>query len=297
MTAEQIDTSRSETIPEPAVASANYKPYDGSNLSYAGTFTNPFKANAIRVIEWLTGKITLLRLVRRFERTGRQAGQTFWGKALSLLDIDLLTPDDQIARIPATGPLVVVANHPHGLVDGLILAELLEQRRRDYKILTRSLLTSVPEIQYHMLPVAFPHEPDALRSNLEMRKQAMAHLAEGGAVILFPAGQVATSPGWFDAALEPDWLPFTAKMILKSQARVVPVFFPGQNSRWFQIANHLSLTLRQGLLLHEIASAMHKPQAPVIGEVIDRDAIEPWQGDPRGFMADLRAQTLALGGR
>jgi hypothetical protein len=162
MTAEQIDTSRSETIPEPAVASANYKPYDGSNLSYAGTFTNPFKANAIRVIEWLTGKITLLRLVRRFERTGRLAGQTFWGKALSLLDIDLLTPDDQIARIPADGPIVVVANHPHGLVDGLILAELLEQRRRDYKILTRSLLTSVPEIQYHMLPVAFPHEPDAL---------------------------------------------------------------------------------------------------------------------------------------
>lgn len=295
MKAEQIDTARAETIPEPAVASANYKPYDGSNLSYAGTFTNPWKAGTIRAMEWATGKIALLRLVRRFERTGRLPGQTFWGKALSLLEIDLLTPDEQIARIPAEGPLVVVANHPHGLVDGLILAELMEQRRRDYKILTRSLLTNVPEIQYHMLPVAFPHEPDALQSNLEMRKQAMAHLGQGGAVILFPAGQVATSPGWFDPAVEPDWLPFTAKMILKSRARVVPIYFPGQNTRWFQIANHLSDTLRQGLLLHEIAAAMRKPQKPVIGPAVDRDEIDPWRGDPRGFMAHLRERTLALG--
>jgi putative hemolysin len=294
MKAEQIDTAQAETVADPAVAAANYKPYDGSNLSYAGTFTNPWKANTIRAIEWLTGKITLLRLVRRFEATGRRPGQTFWGKALSLLEIDLLTPADQIARIPADGPLVVVANHPHGLVDGLILAELLERRRRDYKILTRSLLTNVPEIQYHMLPVAFPHEPDSVRSNLEMRRQAMAHLAEGGAVILFPAGQVATSSGWFGPAVEPDWLPFTAKMILKSRAQVVPVYFPGQNSRWFQIANHLSLTLRQGLLLHEIASAMRKPQKPVIGPAIGRDAIAPWQDDPRGFMAHLRDRTLAL---
>jgi hypothetical protein len=297
MTAEQIDTSRSETIPEPAVASANYKPYDGSNLSYAGTFTNPFKANAIRVIEWLTGKITLLRLVRRFERTGRQAGQTFWGKALSLLDIDLLTPDDQIARIPATGPLVVVAK-----------PSARSGRRADPG---RTVGTAAPGLQ-DSDPVAadqrsrnpVPHAAGGVsaragRAAIEPgdAQAGDGPSAEGGAVILFPAGQVATSPGWFDAALEPDWLPFTAKMILKSQARVVPVFFPGQNSRWFQIANHLSLTLRQGLLLHEIASAMHKPQAPVIGEVIDRDAIEPWQGDPRGFMADLRAQTLALGGR
>jgi len=269
-------------------------PYDGRNLSYAGTFTNPFKSTLIRVIELLTGKLTLLKLVRKFEAAGQVGMTEFWKRALNLLQIDLQTPDDQIANIPKEGPVVIVANHPHGLVDGMILAELVGRVRQDFKILTRSLLTNVPMIQYHMLPVAFPHEPDAVRMNIEMRKLAMDHLAENGVIILFPAGQVATSRDWFGPAVEADWLPFTAKMILKSDTKVVPVFFPGQNSRWFQIANRLSDTLRQSLLLHEIAHAMHKPQKPVIGKALERADIDPWIKDPRGFMAHLRQMTLGL---
>jgi len=269
-------------------------PYDGRNLSYAGTFTNPFKSTLIRVIELLTGKLTLLKLVRKFEAAGQVGMTEFWKRALNLLQIDLQTPDDQIANIPKEGPVVIVANHPHGLVDGMILAELVGRVRQDFKILTRSLLTNVPMIQYHMLPVAFPHEPDAVRMNIEMRKLAMEHLAENGVIILFPAGQVATSRDWFGPAVEADWLPFTAKMILKSDTKVVPVFFPGQNSRWFQIANRLSDTLRQSLLLHEIAHAMHKPQKPVIGKALERADIDPWIKDPRGFMAHLRQMTLGL---
>jgi len=270
------------------------QPYDGRNLSYSGTFTNPFKANSIRLIELLTGKLTLLKLVRQFEAAGQVDNFHFWKRAIDLLGIDLKTPDDQIANIPREGPVVIVANHPSGLVDGMILAELVGRVRQDFKILTRSLLTNVPIIQYHMLPVAFPHEPNALRMNLAMRKVAMEHLKQGGVIILFPAGQVATSPGWFDDALEADWLPFTAKMILKSQARVVPIYFPGQNSRWFQIANKVSITVRQGLLLHEIAYAMNKAQKPVIGQPIERAEIDPWAKDPRGFMAHLRKTTLGL---
>jgi putative hemolysin len=269
-------------------------PYKGRNLSYAGTFTNPFKANVIRVVEWLTGKLTLLKLVRKFEAAGQVKSTDFWRRAIVLLQIDLKTPAEQIANIPATGPVVIVANHPHGLVDGMILADLVSRVRQDYKILTRSLLTNVPIIQYHMLPVAFPHEPDAIKMNIAMRKLAMEHLKDNGVIILFPAGQVATSPDWFGPALEADWLPFTAKMILKSKAKVVPVYFPGQNSRWFQIANKLSITIRQGLLLHEIAYAMNRPQKPVIGPVIDRDQIDPWVDDPRGFMAHLKKTALAL---
>ena len=270
------------------------QPYDGRNLSYAGTFTNPFKAATIRVIELVTGKLRLLQLVRKFEAAGQVENTMFWKRAIDLLRIDLQTPDEQIQNIPRTGPLVIVANHPHGLVDGMILAELVGRVRQDFKILTRSLLTNVPVIQYHMLPVAFPHEPDALKMNITMRKLAMDHLKDDGVIILFPAGQVATSPGWFGRAEEADWLPFTAKMILKSQAKIVPIYFPGQNSRWFQMANRFSITVRQGLLLHEIAYAMNKPQKPVIGAPIDRDQIDPWMNDPRGFMAHLRDTVLAL---
>ncbi|MFN3641609.1 MAG: lysophospholipid acyltransferase family protein [Gemmobacter sp.] len=279
----------------PALAeNPEYVAYDGRNLSYAGTFEDPFKANLIRAIEWVTGKITLMRLVRRFERTGRKPGQSFWGKTLELLDIRLLTPDDQIARIPPTGPVVVVANHPHGLVDGLVLAELIGRVRSDFKILTRSLLTNVPDIQYHMLPVAFPHETDSIRKNLEMRRLAMEHLKDGGVVVLFPAGQVASAPSWLAPAVEADWNPFTAKMLLRSGAQVLPIYFPGQNSRLYHWANLTSPTLRQSLLLHEIVHAMHKPQRPVIGPVVPPEDIAARGGNTTEFMAWLRARTLAL---
>lgn len=276
------------------IAPLDDTPYDGRNLSYAGTFTNPVKAWIIRLIELFTGKLRLLKLVRQFEAAGQVDNLHFWKRAIDLLRIDLQTPEDQVANIPAKGPVVIVANHPHGLVDGMILAELVGRVRQDFKILTRSLLTNVPIIQYHMLPVAFPHEPDALKMNIKMRKLAMEHLNDDGVIILFPAGQVATSKGWTGPAVESDWLPFTAKMILKSKARIVPIYFPGQNSRWFQMANQFSITVRQGLLLHEIAHAMDKPQKPVIGSAIDRDQIDPWLNDPRGFMAYLRETVLGL---
>lgn len=278
----------------PRIGDPDYKPYDGRNLSYGGTYPNSVRGTVIRCIEWCTGKMTLMRLVRIYEREGRAEGESFWGAALRHLDIDLATPDEEIARIPPTGAMVLVANHPHGLVDGLILAELVGRVRQDFKILTRGLLTEVPEIQENLLPVAFPHEEDSVRKNVAMRKLAMAHLGQGGAIILFPAGAVASAPNWRADAEEGAWAPFTAKMILKSGATVVPVCFSGQNSRAYQWANLVSATLRQGLLLHEIVHSIGKPRNPVIGTAIPARDLSDWSHDPIGFMAWLRGHTLDL---
>jgi putative hemolysin len=276
-------------------ASGN-QPYDKRKLSYANTFSNPFKANLIRAMEWTTGKLTLLRVIRRFEAQGVVRGHGFFRRALDIMGIKLKTPADQLARIPATGPLIVVANHPHGLVDGMVLADLIGSVRTDYKILTRSLLTDVDEIRDFMIPVPFQHEEDALAQNLEMRKRAMDHLKDGGCIVLFPSGVVASAKTFFGPAEEAGWNPFTAKMIQRSGATVLPIFFPGQNSRWYQIANLLSVTLRQGLLIYEVVHALNKPQAPVVGHAIAPEEIKKWASNPRGFVAWLREKTLALRG-
>lgn len=270
-------------------------PYQMRRLSYAGTFRNPVKASAIRTIEWLTGKFTLLRLIRKFESTGVPWGQPFFTKAVRTMGIDILTPAEQIARIPAEGPLVVVANHPHGLVDGLVMGELVGRVRTDYKILTRSLLTGIPEIEEHMLPVPFPHEPNARALGLEMRNICMAHLKAGGVVILFPAGKVATSRTPFGPVIEAEWNPFTAKMVSRSGASVLPIYFPGHNTRLYHVADKLAATFRQGLLLHEIYKALNRPQAPVIGHPIAPEAIAAKNLSTTEFLAWLREHTLALG--
>ena len=270
------------------------QPYDQRRLSYANTFTNPVSRRVIQSMELVTGKFRLLKLIRRFEARGVPHGQEFWAQALEIMGIVLNTPAEQIARIPPTGPLVIVANHPHGLVDGMVLAELIGRVRTDYKILTRSLLTGVAEIEDFMIPVPFPHEEAALDKSLEMRRHAMAHLARGGCVVLFPSGVVASSKRMWGPAVEAEWNPFTAKMIFRSGASVVPVRFPGQNSRVYQIANRLSPTLRQGLLLHEVCHALNRPQYPIVGQPVTPEAVAGWDGRSREFMAWLRAETLAL---
>lgn len=277
-----------------AEAARAHQPYDKRKLSYATTFPDPLKAETIRTLEWMTGKLTLLRLIRGFERQGIVAGQAFWPSALAHMGIDIATPDEQVRRIPSSGPLIVVANHPHGLVDGMILAELVGRVRTDYKILVRSLLTGVDEISQFMIPVPFPHEPDALQRNLEMRRRAMRHLEMGGTVILFPSGSVASARSPFGPAVEAEWNPFTAKLIHRSGAQVLPVRFPGQNSRWYQLASLISPTLRQGLLLHEVVHALNRPQAPIIGEALGPPEISGRIGNSRAFMAWLRKHTLAL---
>ena len=270
-------------------------PYDRKKLSYANTFTNPVQRNTIKTLELLTGKLRLLKKVRQFEEMGIPVGQPFWKQALDLLGINLLTKQSEITKIPKKGSLVITANHPHGLVDGMVLAELIGKVRTDYKILTRSLLTGVKQIDQFMLPVPFDHEENALKKSLEMRKSAMDHLENGGVVVIFPSGKVASSETMFGDVVEGDWNPFTAKLIQKSGANVVPIFFPGSNSRIYQIANQISATLRQGLLIYEVVHAMNKPQKPLVGSLIKQDEISVWKSDPRGFMRWLRERTLSLG--
>ena len=105
------------------------QPYDRRKLSYANTFENTFQRVTIQTIELLTARLSLLRRIRKFEAMGVTFGQPFWKQALDVMGIKLTTPDEQIRRIPEKGPLVITSNHPHGLVDGMILGELIGRVR------------------------------------------------------------------------------------------------------------------------------------------------------------------------
>ncbi len=274
----------------------NFTKYDRRSLTYANSFDKPMTSRTIRAIEWFTGKLTILRMIQEFERRGAPTGQPFWRAALDTMGIDLLTPEAELMNIPSEGPVVAVANHPHGLVDGMILADLIGRRRTDYKILTRALLTGIDEVAAsYMIAVPFPHEPDAQRKSVEMRAKAMAHLKEGGLISVFPSGVVASSDTMFGPVIEREWNVFTAQMIRRSGATVVPIYFPGANSRWYQMANRISATLRQGLLLHEVVHSCNKPQRPVVGAPVSAERMKMLDSDPRGFMAWLREHTLELG--
>ncbi|RME14610.1 MAG: acyltransferase [Alphaproteobacteria bacterium] len=269
--------------------------YDKRSLSYANSFENGLQSTTIRAIEWVTGKIPIIRMVREFERRGGAEGIAFWRAALDVMGIEITTPPEQLAHIPKEGPVVVVANHPHGLVDGMILAEMISRVRPDFQILTREVLTGLDEIaSSFLIPVPFPHDKDAQAKFKQMRAKAMDRLASGGLICVFPSGVVASSRTAFGPVVEAEWNVFTAQMIRRADAAVVPIHFHGQNSRAYQIANRLSPTLRQALLLHEVVKACNRPHGPVIGPPLTAEQLAPLKTDPRGFIAWLREHTLSL---
>lgn len=267
-------------------------------LSYAAYFHDPLKRMLVRAVERATGQPKLRRLYERY-RAGELGEAGFFEAAIRLLELDIRFDPARLAAMPADGPLVVVANHPFGVLDGLVICWLVGQRRHDFRVLTNSVLDAVPEAKPWLLPVDFGGTREAAAANVAMRKAALSHVKAGGCVIVFPAGGVSTTPGPFDAlAVDDDWKPFTAKLITQSGAAVTPVFFEGQNSRLFQIASHLSLELRLALVFREVRRRIGKKVAVGVGETLSPVMLET-AGKRRDLMEFLRDQTygLAAGGQ
>ena len=114
---------------------------------------------------------------------------------------------------------------------------------------------------------------------------------------MFPGGTVSTANKPFGRPLDPSWRSFTAKMIARSDAHVVPIYFDGANSRLFQLASHLHTTLRMALLIKEFKSRVDAPVRLAVGQPLTRDALNPYLRDPRGMMDFLRAETYKLSSR
>jgi putative hemolysin len=175
-----------------------------------------------------------------------------WTAALDRLDVTLdVSPADVAAVCPSEGPVVVVANHPYGVLDGLALCRLITQVRPDFRLLVNRVLCRDARAERYFLPINFSESGAAQRQNVRSIKAALSHLQEGGTLGLFPAGGVATAPHPFGTARDLSWKPLLATLIHTAEAPVLPVHFAGQNSRLFQIVSQVSLTLRLALLMRE----------------------------------------------
>jgi putative hemolysin len=263
-------------------------------FSYATDDDPWLKRVLIRTIEKTTGQ-PYLKNVYDQHHNNPVHGESPWAAAMRLLELKLNYNRDGLTHLPKTGPLAVVANHPFGVVDGLIVSYLISTIRDDFVVLTNSVLYQAEEIRRYLLPVDFSETQDALETNIKSRAAAKAHLTRGGCLIVFPAGGASTAPKpWSKRAVDAEWKNLSAKLIAAAKAPVVPIYFAGQNSRLFQVASHISMTLRLSLFFREVYDKIGGDIHIRIGKVIPYADLE--RLDRKILMEHLRKVTYALGG-
>ncbi len=263
-------------------------------FTYADSSTPPVKRKLIRLVEAATGQ-RQLKSIYMGHRNAPVPGESFFHSAVRRLALTVVYDPAALDAIPKTGPVVVVANHPYGVLDGIVISWLIEKVRGDFLVLTHSLLLRAPEVRPYLLPVDFSGTDEATRTNLRSRAAARDHLARGGCVVVFPAGAVSTAPDRLGRlpAVDAPWQPFAAQLVQRARATVVPVCFTGQNSRLFQVASHVSQTLRLSLIFHEVKNRIGTDLPVAIGAPIPFDDLQRCHG--RGDLAtELRRRTYAL---
>ncbi|MDJ0827154.1 MAG: lysophospholipid acyltransferase family protein [Rhodobacter sp.] len=261
-------------------------------ISYASSVQSKGGRAVIRVLENATGRLRLIRRAEGYEKE-IAAGRDFWQVMVERYGLSLDVVRGSLANIPAEGPLILVSNHPYGILDGLMIGHILSLVRGDFRILANRVFRRARELDEIILPISFDDTKAALKLNVETRKTALRYLADGGAIGIFPGGTVATAKTPFARPLDPAWRTFTAKMIAKSEAAVVPIYFDGHNSRLFQVASHLHFTLRMALLINEFRARVDEPVKIAVGAPIPRADLEA-NRDPKSMMDFLRQRTYAL---
>ncbi len=175
-----------------------------------------------------------------------------WERILHSLNVAYEVSPEDLANIPSSGPLVVVANHPYGGIEGVILAALLRSVRSDVKVMANLVLCSFPGLRNSLIPVDPFGTQAAATSNVRGLKTAIRWVRKGGALAVFPAGEVAhvSMNQW--AITDPSWHEAVAAIIRRTSAVAVPVFFSGSNGPMFQLLGMVHPMLRTVMLPSEL---------------------------------------------
>ena len=240
------------------------------------------------------GKLIPMAEVRALYERVRSAPDGFRLETLlEEMQVDLHLPSTDLERIPTKGPLVAVANHPFGVLDGAALGVLLSRVRPDVRVMTNSLLEGIPELHEHCIFVDPFQSANSIERNLKALKQAIEWLQKGGALAVFPAGEVSQWDMGKAQVADPVWNTVATRLIRKTGATALPVYFCGHNSVTFQLLGMIHPRLRTLVLMQEFLQQRGKKLEVRVGTSIPADLISSIDNDKEATEY-LRQRTYLL---
>jgi putative hemolysin len=235
------------------------------------------------------------RLNRFYDDVSRQHdNRPFSDKVLEYLNVSYDVPEADLARaVIPKGPVIVVANHPFGGVETAILASILRSMRCDVKFVANYILNVIPEIRDLLIPVnPFPGQT-SVRGNIRPIREAMQWVKDGGMLVVFPAGAVSHFDARKGTITDPDWSPSVARIIRKTGAPVLPMFFQGTNSAAFHLAGMVHPLLRTAMLPKELFNKGRKEIQVRVGVLVPSAKLKAFDRD-EDMTAYLRLCTYIL---
>ncbi|ADV87423.1 hemolysin [Vibrio vulnificus] len=244
------------------------------------------------LVEWMTGLAKLDGFYQA--RPNAQSSFEFMRYTLSALNIDYRVEQGLVTHIPEQGPVVIVANHPLGAIEGVILADLVGAVRSDVKVLANQLLKRLPEIDELFIGIDVFAGRSAMRTNANAVREAHRHLAQGGVLIVFPAGEVSTYREGSETLSDIEWSQSVAKFVTRAKATTIPIYINGQNSALFYKAGKVHPLLRTVLLGRELLNKSASTIAISIGNPIPYSEVKEFEHE-RDIVHYLRLNTYLMG--
>ncbi|RDL45626.1 hemolysin [Marinomonas piezotolerans] len=243
------------------------------------------------VVEWATGLAKLDRLYQK--RPKALSSIEFMRYTLRSLDIEYDISLGSVDTIPKEGPLVIVANHPLGAIEGVILAELVGSVRPDVKVLANEMLKRLPEIRELFIGVNVFGGQQAKLTNSMAIREAHNHLSNDGVLIIFPAGEVSTYAKGTKQLVDIEWRNSVAKFVKQSGATTLPIFINGKNSPLFYGAGRVHPLLRTALLGRELLNKKSKRISISIGQPIPFSEVSGFAND-KDMVSYFRLNTYLM---
>ena len=263
-------------------------------FTFASSEVNKFGQNFIKITELCTGKLKLKSLYDQYLRENNPP-ENFWHDALKKLEFNVVTKYHSHQPIPNAGRLIVIANHAFGVADGVTMCSLISKVRQDYKIITHKVLRQAEAVKEKIIPFDFSTTKDAILSNIESRKEVENTLKNDGVIMIFPAGAISTKETLKrkEKAIDSEWKQFVSKLCIKTQSPVLPMYFEGQNSHLFHVANKMGQTFRYSLMMYELKRKIGDTIKIHIGELISFDKLKKIK-DLKEITKYLREKTYSL---
>ena len=228
-----------------------------------------------------------------FNKAAQFEGVDFVDEILRLIGVKVEINEGDLKNIPIKGAFTAIANHPYGGIEGLIMLKILCTVRPEAKIMANFILKKIPNLSDFFVAVN-PFENVDNSSSVSGIKTTLRLLNNGTPIGIFPAGEVSTYKLDKQQVTDKLWHPNIGRIISKAKAPILPVYFHGNNSLFFNLLSLIHPNLRTAKLPSEIFNKKGHIIKVRVGKLIQFDAI-PNHDNNNSLLAFLRAKTYALG--